>query len=378
MENRNLPIISPVNGNLFLIDWLTVTFQSETPTSLKLKIGLGDPSIDWISKVRFRNGYPVQDSFMNISILWGADDPTFYKTADKARNDMGICLDMSGQGCRAFEEYSDIGWFELLEIIFRANGKITRLDLAYDDHTGVLDLNRIRYDVEDRNYVSKSTKSHLHWSDDQKTDIRGLTIYIGSNASPVLIRIYNKAAEREFDDDVHWVRVELRLRDERAQEAAKLLFHKQSIGIVSSGILRNYLTFRVPSSDSNKSRWPIAYYWQQLLSNMEKLSIWQAPGEPYNFSKSEQHFFKQYAQFMITLDEINHGLSGFLLAARKENPVLHPKYQAAISAAKLDAKKRREERRSMMREWGLVSDEFAKQYDFADILVPDPDNPFDK
>lgn len=377
MENSSLPIISPSAGNFFLIDWITVTFQSETVTSLKYKLGLGDPSIDWTSKLSFKNGYPMEDSFMNISILWGADDPTYYKVADKARSDMGICLNMSGQGCRAFEEYSDIGWFDLLQRIFQANGKFTRLDIAYDDHTGVLDLNRIRYDVEDRNYVSKSTKSEIIWSDDQNTDIRGLTINIGSKASPVLIRIYDKAAERKFDNSVHWVRVELQLRHKRSQEAAKLLFSKQSIGIVSSGILRNYLTFRVPSGDSNKSRWPIAYYWQQLLSNMEKLSIWQAPGEPYNFEKTESHFFRQYGQMIQAYNAIHGEISSLMSVSRKMYPVLSKKYLAAISDAKLAEKNRREKRREMMQEWGLVSDDFVDQYDFAHYLVPDPENPFD-
>ena len=50
----------------------------------------------------------------------------------------------------------------------------------------------------------------------------GISGQIGSPKSKILVRIYDKAAERGFTDGRHWVRVELQLRDKRAGEFLKI------------------------------------------------------------------------------------------------------------------------------------------------------------
>lgn len=37
----------------------------------------------------------------------------------------------------------------------------TRLDLAFDDHTGLLDMQRMRYDLEDRNYTFRGKNTGM-------------------------------------------------------------------------------------------------------------------------------------------------------------------------------------------------------------------------
>ena len=112
MENSCLPVLKTPNENVFLIDWLTVVFHGCYVDEVQRILGLESHKIPWETKSSFINGYPQDTFFDHIHIRWGADDPSFYKdsfdkTAEqKARNDMGICLDMSGQGCRAFEEFS--------------------------------------------------------------------------------------------------------------------------------------------------------------------------------------------------------------------------------------------------------------------------------
>lgn len=349
MKNHGTTVSLVEQNNVFLIDWLTVVFHADTVTGIQLKLGLHNPEIPWETKSSFKNGYPMETSWSNINIRWGADDPAFYKNdekktaAEKARNDMGICLDMSGQGCRTFEQYSKVDWFELLTEIFRSEGRvhITRLDLAYDDHIGLLDIYQIEKDVRDRYYVSKSKKSMIIWSDDQDEDLQGLTIEVGSRQSEVLIRIYDKAAERGYDHSRHWVRVELQLRKDRAHEAAKKLFQRDRVGVVAAGILRNYCTFRTPTVDTNKSRWPIADYWDKVIMDMERISIWVAPGEPYNFSRSENHMVYQYGQFIQAYAEIHGGITSLLDRSRAAHPDLNIKYRAAIAAAKLQEEERR-------------------------------------
>jgi len=390
LENAQLPILRNLD-NVFLIDWFTVVFHGIHADEVQSILGLS--GADWQSTSSFVNGYPMDTFFSNIHIRWGADDPRFYRdsvdkkgvfhsAASKARTDMGICLDMSGQGCRAFEEYSEYSWLDLMDRIFKMGGRVnvTRLDLAYDDHSGLLNIYRLRADVEDRNYISKSKKSMIIWSDDQSTDIIGHTLQIGSKSSPVLIRIYDKAAERGYGSEKHWIRVELQLREDRSMEALKLLWQHESIGLVASGIIRNYCCFVTPTSDTNKSRWPIAEYWQRVLEGMEKIRVWYAPGEPYNFSKSENHLIHQYGQAFQVIKRLYGSLDVFYDRCCSAHPVLKPKYRNAISEYELQQKKKRAEIDAfMLEEFGvkrpgdLLRD---MQVNFAELFQEDPNLPW--
>lgn len=323
------------NGNVFLIDWLTfVTFVDDVD-SVKRLLGLDDPSIPWTDEVKFRNGYPLQCYWGNITISHGADRSEFYKSDEhgsadsKVRTDMGICVNLSGQGCRNFETYGHGDWNKLFAAFFSgAKYNITRLDLAYDDHTGVLDIHKIEEDTRDRAYVTKAKYAEVVWSDNQNTDIQGMTVQIGSDKSRTLIRIYDKAAERGYKD-MHWVRCEIQLRKENAAVACAKLFELRHIGKVASGILRNYVTYRVPTSDSNKSRWPIAGYWDRLILDMERISLWITPGDEYNFSRTERWLVGQCGQALLTAMKM-HRLSWLLKQIEKLYPELLPKYQRAI------------------------------------------------
>ena len=340
MFESDTPLALASENNVFLIDWLTVVFHNASVPLVQSLLGLNSPDVPWETEVAFRNGYPCRTTYKHITILWGADDERFYKSdekksaSEKVRTDMGICLDLSGQGCREFESVHGNDWLKFLHDICDRDFKttITRLDLAYDDHIGTLDLYKIAGDVRDRYYTSPSKKSQIIWSDDQKNNTQGLTVYIGSKSSDVMIRIYDKAAEREFGSDVHWVRCELQLRHDRCVAAAAEILKHQHVGRTASGILRNYLTFREPlSTDENKSRWPVADYWDKVLMDMERVSLWISPGEPYNFSKTELHMIKQYGQAILTFQRINGSVGPLLDACERTYPNLNKKYENAIA-----------------------------------------------
>lgn len=357
LENLNPVLMLAQENNVFLIDWITVVFHDVSVSFVQSLLGLNDPSVPWETEHSFRNGYPCRTSYRNINILWGADDERFYKSdatktaADKVRHDMGICLDMSGQGCRQFENVQGNDWLKFLHEICDRDFKttITRLDIAYDDHIGTLDLYRIAQDVRDRNYTSPSKKSMIIWSDDQKNDVQGLTVSIGSKSSDVLIRIYDKAAEREFGSEVHWVRCEIQLRHDRCIVAVAEILKHQHIGRTAAGILRNYLLFRESQTgDSNRSRWPVADYWDKVLLDMERVRLWISPGEPYNFSKSERHMIMQYGQVMITACEIYGSLGAVLDQCYRLYPELNKKYQTVIADERMKREIRKRQKPRMV------------------------------
>ena len=386
LENLGFPIVRQLD-NVFLIDWLSIVFHGVTYFDLIEAMDLTD--CPWDTDRKFINGYPMQTSFSHINIRWGADEAMFYQdgydrsgrfktAAERVRTDMGIQLELSGQGCRAFEEFSTISWLDLFDRFKRlgCEFRVTRLDLAYDDHSGLLNIWQMKADVEARNYISKSKKSIVIRSDDQLLDVIGLTLQIGSKASPGLIRIYDKAAERGFGSEKHWIRVELQLRDDRSDEAFKKLCAGGSVGELASGVIRNYCQFVVPTSDSNKSRWPEADYWTRCLDGMGKIRVWVAPGEPYNFSKAEQHFVFQYGQFLRCYELIHGSLSDLSYAALKTTDKLKPKYRAAVQSAKILDMQRKAEIKSLRDQFGFDSpDEFLKQIELSEYLVDCDDLP---
>lgn len=249
--------------NLILFDWLTFTSYSDSPETIMQLLGLKD--VPWQKMEKGRNGYKGRYFFENISILY-----------DGAEN-MGVCVDMSGSGCRAFETYSTINWKELTEILFYNVGdyNVSRLDMAFDDHTGILDIDQLRDDTDDHMYVSRSRTWKVEYGS------KGTTIYHGSPQSNMYIRIYDKAAERELED-VHWIRVELQMRDEIATGFISGLMNNP-VGVHFRGVLHNYLRYVVdPGTDVNMSRWPMAPYWAKLLEGVQQIRCWSDPGVEYN------------------------------------------------------------------------------------------------
>lgn len=305
--------------NIFLIDWLTVTSKCDSVHTMINILGMSD--VSWEHKESYMNGYPFRCSFNGINILYGA------------REDMGVCLTMSGTGCRAFETYSIMkgtgSWIQIL-ILFVSDPRsynITRLDIAFDDHTGILDIDEIKDDTDDHNYVSKSRWWKVEYGSE------GCTIYHGSPQSNVRIRIYDKAAERGYQDDTHWIRVEIMLRDTNAANTVSLILAHAKIAPVFCGILRNYLTYRIPSGDSNKSRWPLAEYWERLLNEAAPLSVWSAPGEEYNIFKLTNFLVNQCGGAITCWREI-FGLDQLNKEIKMKEIQLSPKYQRLIEQHK--------------------------------------------
>lgn len=367
--------------NGILIDWLTVTFHDINVLEVKRILGLDTFDIDWDDQLAFQDGYPRRCSFMGITIRYGADNAENYsdddkkKAVDKVRVDMGISLNMSGSACRAWETYSHGDWCKLLGDICALDTRIkfTRLDLAFDDHTGILDIDQIAQDAKDRYFTGPAKKVRYIWSDDQKKDIQGTTVYIGSEKSPVYIRIYDKAAERDFKDR-HWIRVELQLRRERATAAIGEILKLQDVGNVFSGVLRNYCCFRTPTEDTNKTRWPIAPYWDALINGAERIRLLISPGEPYNFRKTEEHLIRQYGQAVLTFMEIHGSIYDLVDACRKAHPLLKKKYFISIEEAKLSQRRNLEMLKQLRKELGIgVFDDFEEipgQIDWAEMIAP--------
>lgn len=302
---------SKIAENIVLYDWLSFTSKIHTPDFLIDALGLSH--VPW-TVTKGARGYQDRKYFSSISIHFNG------------RPDMGVWVEMSGQGCRTFESLSSVGWDGLFKFI-RDNGlKITRLDVAYDDHTGILDIRQICSDTQAGMYISKSD----YW--ETVLSSKGSTIQIGSPQSKVLIRIYDKAAERGFGADVHWVRCEMQMRDDRAVQFTKILL---PIGQAFAGVLLNYLRYIEPGEDSNKWRWPMTGYWFNLVQDAERISIFVAPGMEYNEERCKRYVVNQAGNAIDAMIQM-YGLEEFekMIQDREVHP--NPKYEMLIQQHRYD------------------------------------------
>lgn len=284
------------NENVVLFDWLTFSTKIYDERSVLKFLGFDDQPFQKME--RGRNGYRKRLFFENISILY-----------DGAEN-MGVCVDMSGQGCRAFETYSTITWDQLFQELHSDpdSFNITRMDCAFDDHIGILDMDELRDDTDDHKYVSKSRQWDVNYGSE------GTTIYHGSPRSNMYIRIYDKAAQQDLEN-VHWIRVELQMRDEIALGFLNGLY-STPLGVQFRGVLYNYLRYVRPAEDTNMSRWPLAGYWEKLLEGVERIRCWSAPGMDYDVWKLHNYIINQAGNALdcylriFTFEDLQRELGG--------------------------------------------------------------------
>lgn len=296
--------ISVVKENQILVDWLTFSSKIDSVESAQRLLGLA--GVTWQHMERGRNGYRQRVMFDNISILYdGAED-------------MGICVDITGSGCRAFESFASRSWEALFQDIMDDDYNISRLDMAFDDHTGLLDINVIQDDTDDHHYVSAFRKWKVEYGSD------GVTIYHGSQRSDMLIRIYDKAAEQGLDGS-HWVRVELQMRNKIASGFVAGALSRP-IGEQFRGVLHNYLRYVVPTADTNMSRWPMTDYWEQLLESVERVRCWSAPGVDYTVFKLADLVVNQWGNAIDCYLSI-FGVEDLIRELGKRAIRLSPKYE---------------------------------------------------
>ena len=264
--------------NRIIFDWLTFTSKVDTLESIFDLLGL--KSDDFIECEKGWNGYKKRLTYENISICY--DGSKFFDKSG-VMHDMGICVNMSGKGCRAFESLSNIDFFGLFKSISNSdNYNITRLDVAFDDFDNVLDIEMLEKDTRNRNFVSKFKKGKIETSWD--CEDYGVCIYFGTRSSELMFRIYDKLAEQKIvNSDEHWVRFEMMLKNDRASFFVENLMNGINISELFFNVLNNYLRFVVPDeNDSNKSRWKNTEYWDKFLEYYGIQSLYKAPGTDFD------------------------------------------------------------------------------------------------
>lgn len=316
-----------MSDNLILIDWFAMSFRAPG-VSISDIIKL----LDFKQELKFEhlNGrYLYRDrlSFGGINI--------YYNNVNKDQD--YPMLEMTGQGCREFETYSRITFDDLFKLAKdELNYHMTRLDIAYDDHKGILDIDLIERDYRVRNWVSRSRRGRItiDMSKEKNDDgdyIEGVSVMTGTKASDMYMRIYDKAVERGFKDGRHWVRCELVLKQDRAVQFLK---RSEPIGEKFRGVIAGYFRFIDPqSSDSNRSRVKMRDYWAEFLDNAAKISVYSRKDIDYNLGRVQHYVIHQAGNSIDTYIKIV-GIVKFLDDLFKRHTKLTPHQKHLINQCK--------------------------------------------
>ena len=303
------------------IDYLTIRFSYTSPFEvLTFSLGL-DFTLFVVSAGRY--GYKESLRYDNIAIYYGA------------REEMGVCVEMTGQGCREYcallhDDYA------LLKLIMSLSedDAITRIDFAFDDVEGILSFETI---------MGKNTNGEINTKLKKREEILvdggygGHTLYFGSRTSDYRIRIYDKAVESQAS--YPWLRVEEILRHEESDGFIKR-FQKENDGSASSekqleklysmasGLLFEKLKFIEPT-DSNISRCKVCSWWQSFLENATCVNGMKKPRAALEADRVMRWIRKFVSQSLAALcltvgpdwlfDTIEYGIKQNLREARSHN-----------------------------------------------------------
>ncbi|NLY61716.1 MAG: replication initiation factor domain-containing protein [Clostridiales bacterium] len=254
-----------MNTNLTcVIDWLQFTIHGLTYDEVILQV-LKHSLAEYILLPKGRYGYKTQYINGNISVLCDGTE------------DMGVHVILTGKGCREYESTGEL--LELMDRVMFYNGVCTRIDLAVDDKTGQIIKFKEMIKFANKGHVISKWKTTTEIIKRELKDgkIIGHTLSIGSRSSKIYLRIYDKAMEQGISSP--WYRMELEIKDDRAEVLQNILLFETGVGRVFSGILNQYIRFVIPSSDKNKSRWETAKWWTELVDSVDKVKLTRKPKE---------------------------------------------------------------------------------------------------
>ena len=252
-----------------LVDWLTFSVKEQDPAKvIREYLGL-DPELFQDAGYGLL-GYNRVLRFSDICVCYEPRENDFFR-------DMGVCVSMSGNGCRAFETMSKLTQagqdsvfptlFQLLAADETAN--VSRLDIACDDREGFLNMEEIVEKVQANEINSRMTKRSVIVSFDG-TQRSGSTIYLGAPSSDFRVRIYDKALEEGVDG--HWIRVELVMRHKNAAAFVEQMNSAPSVGKLAAQVVNDKFSF-IERDDSNITRCTVCGWWRSFVDELESVRL---------------------------------------------------------------------------------------------------------
>ena len=303
-----------------------VRFNPEAPLTMLfdyVKIRFPTLDIQHIIKdiLKLNINYMLHEDYGHYSYTehYSLGDIFIYTSADEEK---GVLLELKGRGCRQFEGYllaQQRSWYDFLMDALIDGGVMKRIDLAINDHTGILDIPELAEKCRKREYIGKSRSYKFYQSGElikHREDDReymGRTLYLGSLKSDVYFCIYEKDYEQyvklgtplEEADIIN--RFEIRLRNERAYYAVRDLLTYYDAEQTAFSIINQYVRFVDEEPDKRKNDWKLNDRWAWFIGdNRQSLKLTTKP-EPYTLDRTLRWVQRQVAPTLKMLKKIDKG-----------------------------------------------------------------------
>ena len=301
-------------------------FNPEAPLTMLfdyVKIRFPTLDIQHIIKdiLKLNINYMLHEDYGHYSYTehYSLGDIFIYTSADEEK---GVLLELKGRGCRQFEGYllaQQRSWYDFLMDALIDGGVMKRIDLAINDHTGILDIPELAEKCRKREYIGKSRSYKFYQSGElikHREDDReymGRTLYLGSLKSDVYFCIYEKDYEQyvklgtplEEADIIN--RFEIRLRNERAYYAVRDLLTYYDAEQTAFSIINQYVRFVDEEPDKRKNDWKLNDRWAWFIGdNRQSLKLTTKP-EPYTLDRTLRWVQRQVAPTLKMLKKIDKG-----------------------------------------------------------------------
>lgn len=253
------------------LDWESFTVNLSAPKEVQQKIGG-----EWTKRKGGFLGYPAsaESSLGEVKIVMGYG---------KHQAPGEIHVSISGQACRA------LGYEKLQELTRWAQeekqGRVTRLDVAFDDFSGQMTVDKVDQARKEGQCVKRSKSSRRYTEVKEvkgKEIVTGDGVYFGKRESETFIRCYNKRLEQEAKGKEvkheHWTRIEVEYKGERANAVAGVfkslpadLFAPVAVSYLCSSL--DFVQATREDEDWERSRAPRVEWWQYLTEGMKRVRI---------------------------------------------------------------------------------------------------------
>jgi hypothetical protein len=209
------------------------------------------------------SGYPFRISNQLWSLQFGEfNDPSFFVTF----RSFALWTRGAKQMHAQFMEWARSLGF----LVIRPEG-LSRCDFAFDFHLPSIDF-------DENSFVTAAEKDSQHRKHRQVQ-----TFTFGRDE--IVLRVYNKSAEIEEASNKYWFwtfwdgqqqdvwRVEWQVRKDVLKRFGLRTFEDLfgGYGDLLRYLVREHTTLRVPTEDSNRSRWPLHPFWQLLSEEIDAL-----------------------------------------------------------------------------------------------------------
>ena len=254
------------------VDWLSLSFPPnvQIETLEQLLQGLVLPG----ELIADKGGDGYKSSYRNF-------DRSIVLLVNGGHEKMGPHLRLTGKSCERLQE----NLFQLASQSIALGAKIARLDLSVDEHAGVLDLDEVQAALKDGCLTSKYRKEPRveEFYNSQTGKVVGKIIRFGSRTGKVSIRFYDKAMQQ--GKDFRWLRIEIELKKKAAQQAVEDWIFGTTLDELFFGVLSSYLKFRQRGNGRNRSRWPLAPWWEEFLEQVGRGANFEAIKATFRFRR---------------------------------------------------------------------------------------------